>query len=94
MVTIRFLNRPSIDVEGGSNLMKALLDGGVPVASSCGGDGVCRKCVLKIVKGAENLPVPNELEEHLIDRDSLTKNQRISCQVVVNGDITVDTPYW
>ena len=94
MVTIHFLNRPSIQVEPGTQLMKALLENGVPVASSCGGDGVCRKCVLKIVDGGENLPAPDELEAHLIERDSLSKNQRVSCQVVVNGDITVDAPYW
>ncbi len=94
MVTIHFLNRSSIQVEKGTLLMKALLENGIPIASSCGGDGVCRKCVLKIVKGAENLPAPHELEEHLIERDSLAKDQRISCQVAVNGDITVDAPYW
>ena len=94
MVTIHFLKRPSIQIESGSLLMKSLLDNGIPVASSCGGDGVCRKCVLKIVKGRENLVAPNDLEEHLIERDQLSSDQRVSCQVVVNGDITVDAPYW
>lgn len=28
------------------NLMEFLRSKGVPVASSCGGDGVCRKCVV------------------------------------------------
>ena len=74
--------------------MLALLENGVPVASSCSGKGVCRKCVIIIVKGNENLGAPNDLELHLIDRDNLSSNQRISCQTVVNGDITVDAPYW
>ena len=94
MVTIHFLKRTSIHVERGSLLMKLLLENSIPVASSCGGDGVCRKCVLTIVKGQENLAPPSELELHLIERDQLAPNQRISCQTVVNGDITVDAPYW
>ena len=74
--------------------MQALLDSGVPVASSCGGDGVCRKCVLKIIKGMENLHPPSEFEAHLIERDQLPSDVRVSCQVKANGDITVDAPYW
>ncbi len=74
--------------------MKSLLDHGIPVASSCNGEGVCRKCVLSIVKGQENLALPNGLESHLIERDQLSANQRISCQTIVNGDITVDAGYW
>ena len=94
MVTIHFLKRPSIQVKAGSSLMLALLENGVPVASSCSGKGVCRKCVLNIVKGRENLAPPNELEAHLIELDQLKTNQRISCQVIVSCDITVDAPYW
>lgn len=29
-------------------LMDLLLRNGIPVASSCGGDGICRKCVVTI----------------------------------------------
>ncbi len=29
-----------------ANLMEFLRHRGVPIASSCGGDGVCRKCVV------------------------------------------------
>ncbi len=94
MVTIHFLKRASIQVEKGSLLMKVLLENGIPVASSCNGDGVCRKCVILIVKGCENLAPPNEHEAHLIDRDQLSLNQRISCQTIVLGDITVDAAYW
>ena len=94
MVTIHFLRRPSIQVEPGSTLMQALLDHEIPVASSCGGDGVCRKCVLRIIKGGENLAPPNELEQHLIERDQLSSRERISCQAVIIGELTVDAAYW
>jgi 2Fe-2S ferredoxin len=74
--------------------MQALLDGGLPVASSCGGDGVCSKCAIQIVTGATNLSPQNETEKFLRERHELAKDVRVSCQTTIFGDITVDTPYW
>ena len=78
------------------NLMQALLDMGLPVASSCGGVAVCGKCRIRIVSGGENLNPPNEDEKFLIEKERLEKDERISCQVEVRGPgpICVDTKYW
>lgn len=84
----------SIEVERGTNLMKALLAAGVPVASSCRGDGACAKCRLRIVSGSQNLTKPHELEEFLIERYKLKSSERISCQCEVLGDVCVDATYW
>lgn len=74
--------------------MKSLLDAGIPVASSCNGDGVCAKCKIAITQGAENLSMENEVEIFLIQKFDIAENIRISCQTQVNGDITIDTTYW
>jgi 2Fe-2S ferredoxin len=87
-------NKPAIEVAVGTNLMKALLGAGLPVASSCNGDGVCTKCRIDIVQGKENLSKENELESDLRDIHDIPRNERVSCQVEVLGDITVDTLYW
>jgi 2Fe-2S ferredoxin len=95
MPLIRFRKpRQSLKVEEGANLMKALLAGGLPVASSCRGDGVCAKCRIEIVEGQKNLSPENDLEKFLRERHQVPKEQRISCQTQVHGDITVDTSYW
>lgn len=96
MPKIRFAknNRPEIDAETGANLMRALLAQGVPVASSCHGDGVCAKCRLRIAAGAENLSSRNETEAFLIERYQLSSDVRISCQAQIFGDVTVDATYW
>lgn len=95
MPQIRFRkNRPPLEVPPGSNLMNALLEGGLPVASSCRGDGICAKCRIEIVEGRENLSPENERERFLRDRHDIPRPERISCQVQVHGDITVDTSYW
>ena len=75
--------------------MKSLLEGGLPVASSCHGDGICGKCRIKIIEGAENLSPMNAREEVLRGQNpSIPRDARISCQTWVRGDVTVDATYW
>jgi ferredoxin, 2Fe-2S len=83
-----------VEVAPGANLMQSLLAAGVPVASSCYGDGVCGKCRLQVIAGGENLSPEGDLEKILKDRYRLGKEMRISCQTAVNGDVTVDAGYW
>ena len=95
MPKIKFIkNKPEIDVPLHANLMQSLLAAGLPVASSCNGEGVCSKCRIKIIQGPENLSAPNDTELILKEQNSLGKDLRISCQVEVLGDITVDAGYW
>ena len=95
MPKIKFIkNKPDIEVAVGANLMQSLLDAGLPVASSCNGDGVCSKCRLRVIENPKHLSEPNDTELILMDQNSLGKDLRISCQVEVLGDVTVDAGYW
>lgn len=95
MPTIRFVKaKPSIEVPPGANLMRSLLDAGLPVASTCGGDAVCAKCGIRIVEGVENLSPVNERELFLREQNGLRSGIRLSCQAEVWGDVTVDAGYW
>lgn len=87
-------HRAPIKVIPGANLMKALLEAEVPVASSCDGDGVCAKCRLQVTKGAENLSHANDTELFLKEKFQLKNDQRISCQTFVLDDVEVDASYW
>jgi len=93
MPTISFVKpRPSIEVPSGKNLMQALLEAGLPVASSCRGDGVCGKCRIQIVSGT--LAPESDLEKFLRERHSIPPGFRVSCQVAVTDDLVVDATYW
>ena len=94
MPLISFKKREPIEVPQGANLMRALLDAGLPVASSCNSDGVCGKCKIQILSGMENLSRPNDTEDFLREVHDVDKDVRISCQVEVHGDITVHASYW
>lgn len=95
MPMIRFVRKfPEIQVEEGALLMESLLKAGLPVASSCHGDGICGKCRIQIVGGAENLTKINEIERLVRDRLKVQPEYRISCQTRVMGDVLIDTSYW
>ncbi|HEX9502070.1 MAG TPA: 2Fe-2S iron-sulfur cluster-binding protein [Thermoanaerobaculia bacterium] len=59
---------------------------GAPIGNSCGGIGICNRCRIRIVEGAENLTPPTRFET---DPDS-----RLACQAVVLGDCIITTTYW
>jgi 2Fe-2S ferredoxin len=95
MPFIQFIkNRQPIFAEEGSNLMKALLNAGLPVASSCGGDGICGKCRITILTGMEHLSLPSGQEQFLAKKLNFKATERLSCQVLLKGDVTVDATYW
>lgn len=71
--------------------MNVLLEAGLPVASSCHGDGVCSMCKMKI-EGAVNPPEPYEVES--LKRNKCEPDERLSCQIVISDDLIVTTKYW
>lgn len=74
--------------------MEAITQAGLPVGSSCGGQGVCGKCFVQVLEGMENISTPSELEKKLLARDDHGDHIRISCQSQILGSITVTTTYW
>lgn len=96
MPTIRFeIENQNVGCIEGANLRRAAMNAGVnPYKglnnfNNCGGLGQCGTCVMEILDGAQNLSPRSEVEEtYLADRPS---SYRLSCQVSINGDVTVRT---
>jgi ferredoxin, 2Fe-2S len=59
---------------------------------SCGGKGRCTTCKMIVLKGIEHLSEITHAEKKYADEGLLAKNERLACQVRVNGDITVKVP--
>ncbi len=80
----------------GQSLMQTLLSLGLPVASSCRGDGVCSKCRLRVHSTPGALSRPGALEKGLLAKINAEAEERISCQARLegNGIIDVDAGYW
>lgn len=81
----------SFDVEYNTNLMNSLLAAGLPVASSCHGDGICSMCKVQI-KG--HVTEPENFEIETLKRNKCEPDERLSCQILITSDLIVTTNYW
>ena len=67
---------------------------GAPLGNSCGATGVCARCTVQVIAGAENLTPPTSIESRLSQQRGLSTDERLACQTVVNGPCEVTTGYW
>jgi 2Fe-2S ferredoxin len=65
-----------------------------PLGNSCGGVGICARCRVRVVAGAENLSPPTSIELRFGHARGFATDERMACQAVVTGDCTVTTTYW
>jgi uncharacterized 2Fe-2S/4Fe-4S cluster protein (DUF4445 family) len=62
----------------------------IPLASTCGGQGKCHSCKVRIEKGILTAPTRNELK--ILSAEELKRGWRLACQVKPAGDLTVFLP--
>jgi adenylate cyclase len=67
---------------------------GVPLGNSCGAVGICARCAVRVLQGAEALTPPTEIESRVAERRKLDPDERLACQAVVLGNCEVTTTYW
>jgi uncharacterized 2Fe-2S/4Fe-4S cluster protein (DUF4445 family) len=77
----------------GGNLLRCARESGVTVRSACGGLGLCGKCVVRVLKGAELLSPPTEAEREWLG-EKLESGFRLACQAFLRqaGELEVEIP--
>lgn len=94
-----------LEVEAGSNLRQAALKAGIAVYQgieryvNCRGLGMCGTCKVLVKSGMENLNPRTLIEKANLSLHPLSmlssigheNEMRLSCQVVVNGDCSIET---
>lgn len=93
IVTFERLGRTALAREG-ETLLDAARRAGAPLGNSCGGVGVCARCRVSVVSGAENLSPPTSIEERVSLQRGLSADERLACQTVVRGPVSITTGYW
>ncbi len=78
----------TFEVEEGTRLVRAIEDAGVDIGHRCGGQASCTTCRVKFKDGAPGVMTEAE-HDKLGDIDQLG-NMRLSCQIVVDRDMTVE----
>ena len=90
---VRFLpSNRTIELESNVTLFEAAQRAGLPVGSSCGADGTCGRCGLRIVEG--KMPPPTAREQKVAKDNRVSESLRLSCMTTVTEDITVTADYW
>jgi 2Fe-2S ferredoxin len=93
IVTFDRLGRTA-EAREGETLLDAARRAGAPLGNSCGAIGVCARCRVTVVSGAESLSPPTSLEDQVSHQRGLSSDERLACQAVVRGPVTVTTGYW
>jgi ferredoxin len=93
VVTFLRLNKQK-KVIAGATIIAAANRCGVPIGQSCGGEGACGWCRVRIVEGAENMEKPSLHEEQLINEKEFMKDERAACQAKILGDVSIVADYW
>jgi Na+-transporting NADH:ubiquinone oxidoreductase subunit F len=79
----------SLSVPMGGKLLNALADNEIYIPSACGGQGTCGQCKVVIKEGGGDLL---DTERSKLNRQQISANYRLSCQISVKGDMSLGLP--
>lgn len=91
-IVIRNLGK-TVEVSGFSKtILKAVQEAGIDWMHACGGKGRCTTCKAIILEGEDSLEPLTVAEIRYQHQGLLRSGQRLACQAIVTGDITVQVP--
>ncbi|MFP4165326.1 MAG: NADH:ubiquinone reductase (Na(+)-transporting) subunit F [Chitinispirillaceae bacterium] len=79
----------SVQVPGGSSLLSRLTQQGISVPTACGGRGKCGFCKVTVTEGSSAI---TEAEKRKLSEEQLKSNMRLSCQIEVQNDLSIEIP--
>lgn len=86
-VNVKFVSETT--VKEGKTLLKASKETRVKLKDSCGGDGKCGKCEVKVLSGKLSEPTKEELKT--LGLKKIEKGYRLACQAeVLEGEVLVE----
>jgi ferredoxin len=84
----------ALRVERGTTLLEAARRAGLPLAGACGADGICARCGVRVLSGAEALSPATDAEEHQKRRNRIDPALRLACRARAWGDVELTAGYW
>lgn len=88
-VRVTYPDGREVVVPLGFTILEASRFAGIPHASVCGGRGRCSTCRVRVVQGAERLPLATVDELRVLGRVGAPAHVRLACQVRPRGDVAV-----
>jgi ferredoxin len=84
----------SVRVPAGTLLIDAARRANLPIASACGGDGLCGRCGVAIAEGRASVAAETPEETRAKQRNRIAPQLRLACRIRVAADLSVSAPYW
>ena len=53
-------------------------------------DGACGACMIRVLENPQNLSPMNEHERDFLETMAATEDERLACQCLVLGDVTIE----
>jgi ferredoxin len=78
----------TISVSRGTRIVEVAEKVGASIPFGCK-ENDCGDCMIEILNGAENLSSPSTLETELLKSKFAKPGNRLACQAMVLGDVTV-----
>lgn len=92
-VRIKYVEGPEIVAEKGMTLLEISQANGIPHTALCGGKGRCTTCRVIVENGADQLPVPSEIEARSLAAVKAPEGARLACQIRPTEPITAFRMY-
>lgn len=90
IVTIEYQGETRTEVPEGTRLVHAVEGAGVDIGHRCGGYAKCTTCRVEFLEGEPETMTEAEAERLTrLEMDSGATGVRLSCQIPVEGDMTV-----
>jgi len=84
-----------LEVDVGTTLFQAARSLGLPVGTACEAEGICGRCGLRPLSGAEHLSPETPSERRVKADNDVDPTLRLSCIVrVLGGPLVVTADYW
>ena len=83
-----------VQVHRGTTLLEAARQAGLPMASACGADGICGRCGVTLLDGADAVSPETGNEAEVKQRNRIEPSQRLACRAHVNGSVEISASYW
>lgn len=74
----------------GDSILEAARRAGVVLNATCGGEGVCGRCIVRVMVG--EVSAPNNTEEDELGQERINDGWRLACQTKVRGNVQVHIP--
>ena len=76
----------------GQDLLSVARASGVEIESSCGGEGTCEKCRVRVDSASDSVSPTTAAESQMLGAESAAAGTRLACQTLVAGDVRVFVP--